>query len=409
MIPRLKNKKARAQLEQASTRVYPTCVPTYKVTYHLYIRLPPAADGTTKTERHYYQKPATSISRPILPPPLDESSLPLLDASAAADFSGTPLPPVFPLSLEAIDDTTPKVLAQTVASFLQSSYQVPAGECRDTALWGGGSPAGLNSLFGICSDLLKNVFGRNFLGGYLLISTRAKSVFGSEAIPWAAIARQPAEYYDVEQFQVRFAETGLTKLTRSDWYELATDLAAGAGSGTAGFFRKPTSRRVSPPPRPETPPPLLIPHGLSFEKSQQEEVKASHRKREDVVAEKKVARLQRGEEEAGRVLGAEVLAQLENGTSKKKKGGRRRKAEDQLVPEEVAPTGHPSRARKKAEARFHLASLLLCLMRIHSKVKGNIGHRPTPQTRKPQKSPSPGAVIALVIAQGRARMVRAGF
>ncbi|KAJ7620822.1 hypothetical protein DFH06DRAFT_1143678 [Mycena polygramma] len=38
--------------------------------------------------------------------------------------------------------------------------EVPAGECRDTALWGGGSPAGLISLFGIRSDLLNNAFGR---------------------------------------------------------------------------------------------------------------------------------------------------------------------------------------------------------------------------------------------------------
>ncbi|KAJ7021329.1 hypothetical protein C8F04DRAFT_1195574 [Mycena alexandri] len=62
-----------------------------------------------------------------------------------------------------------------------------------------------------------------------------QAAFGSEDIPWAAVARVPNEYYDAE---VTFTSTGLVQLMRTEWYDLATTLASVAGAGTSGFFRK---------------------------------------------------------------------------------------------------------------------------------------------------------------------------
>ncbi|KAJ6452854.1 hypothetical protein C8R47DRAFT_1083614 [Mycena vitilis] len=56
-------------------------------------------------------------------------------------------------------------------------------------------------------------------------------------------------------FEAKFAETGLTELTRDEWHNLARALAAAAGPGTRGFFRKPPPRT----PSPCTPPPRTVP------------------------------------------------------------------------------------------------------------------------------------------------------
>ncbi|KAJ7623076.1 hypothetical protein DFH06DRAFT_1481835 [Mycena polygramma] len=323
---------------------------------------------------------------------------PLTAFSATRTNAAIPLPPVFPLSAEAIDETAPKVLAQTVASFLQSSYQ---------------------------------------------------SVFGSEDIPWAAIARDPAEYFDIEHFEIRFTETGFSELTRADWDKLATALVAGAGPGTAGFFRKP----ISPPPRPETPPPPPIdnPQAPPSPHSQQEEDEAARKKREEAVAVEEVARLQRDEEaarvlrdeeaarvlqdeeaarvlrdkkaarvlqdeeaarvlqdeeaarvlrdeeaarvlrdeeaarvlrdeEAARVLRDEENMQQDKDNGKKTRGGRKRKAEEQLVPEEVATTGRPSRVRKKPEdAQREHREKVLAEIRAAGKPRWNYELVPPPK------------------------------
>ncbi|KAJ7618180.1 hypothetical protein DFH06DRAFT_1483410 [Mycena polygramma] len=287
---------------------------------------------------------------------------PLTAFSATRTNAAIPLPPVFPLSAEAIDETAPKVLAQTVASFLQSSYQ---------------------------------------------------SVFGSEDIPWAAIARDPAEYFDIEHFEIRFTETGFSELTRADWDKLATALVAGAGPGTAGFFRKP----ISPPPRPETPPPPPIdnPQAPPSPHSQQEEDEAARKKREEAVAVEEVARLQRDEEaarvlqdeeaarvlrdeeaarvlrdeeaarvlrdeEAARVLRDEENMQQDKDNGKKKGGGRKRKAEEQLVPEEVATTGRPSRVRRKPEdAQREHREKVLAEIRAAGKPRWNYELVPPPK------------------------------
>ncbi|KAJ6545662.1 hypothetical protein B0H19DRAFT_1238394 [Mycena capillaripes] len=90
--------------------------------------------------------------------------------------------PVFPLSAEALNDTSVNMVAQTMTRFLVESYE---------------------------------------------------TVFGGEDIPWVSIAMTPNEYYEL-----CVGPTGLTDLKGAQWYELAGTLAAAAGTGTSDFFRK---------------------------------------------------------------------------------------------------------------------------------------------------------------------------
>ncbi|KAJ7710761.1 hypothetical protein B0H17DRAFT_1190456 [Mycena rosella] len=112
-------------------------------------------------------------------------------------------PPVFPLRADALDDISPKTLAQTATSFLVESY--PAA-------------------------------------------------FGSQETQWAAIANVPDEYYDAAQLPLGFSLTGLAELMRTQWYDLANTLVSVADAGTSGFFRKAHAAQA-PPLRPSTPSP----------------------------------------------------------------------------------------------------------------------------------------------------------
>ncbi|KAJ7440437.1 hypothetical protein FB451DRAFT_1191608 [Mycena latifolia] len=118
--------------------------------------------------------------------------------------------PVFPLSAEELDDHSHKTLMQVVTKYLEESF--------DTA-------------------------------------------FGVGEIPWAEIASQPDKFYDATRFQLGFALTGLTDLSRGEWYELAGTLAANAGAGTLGFFRQAPAHPESPPrsPSPDLSPPVSLP------------------------------------------------------------------------------------------------------------------------------------------------------
>ncbi|KAJ6468154.1 hypothetical protein C8R47DRAFT_1078440 [Mycena vitilis] len=134
---------------------------------------------------------------------------PLKDFVATREKSAQAPPPVFPLSLAALDDTGHKTLAQAVCDYLVRSYD---------------------------------------------------AAFGTQDIPWGSIATAPGDFYETAGFEAKFAETGLTELTRDEWHNLARALAAAAGPGTRGFFRKPPPR--TPPPRtasPHTPPPRTPP------------------------------------------------------------------------------------------------------------------------------------------------------
>ncbi|KAJ7107972.1 hypothetical protein C8R43DRAFT_1140118 [Mycena crocata] len=114
---------------------------------------------------------------------------------------------VFTISIEDLEEKSPKEIMQAVSTFLAQSYYI---------------------------------------------------VFGAEDIPWAAIAVAPEEYYDVDNFPAGFASTGLEAFTRAQWYDLAQILASIAGPGTSGFFRKRSVTVASPVPS-RSPSPMLPP------------------------------------------------------------------------------------------------------------------------------------------------------
>ncbi|KAJ7747634.1 hypothetical protein DFH07DRAFT_962433 [Mycena maculata] len=120
--------------------------------------------------------------------------------------------PVFPLSIEALDDISLNKLAETVRTFLVVSY---------------------------------------------------KAVFEDKDIPWATIATEPDTYYDAAKFQLGVTRDGLIGITGMQWHQLATTLVSGTGTGTSGFFCKPPAPpvRASPPPLPPVcmPLPVLLP------------------------------------------------------------------------------------------------------------------------------------------------------
>ncbi|KAJ7659372.1 hypothetical protein B0H17DRAFT_1212974 [Mycena rosella] len=101
---------------------------------------------------------------------------PLTEYVATREASVKDTRPIFPLSAEALDDVTPKILTQTVTTFLAESYE---------------------------------------------------AVFGAGDIPWAAIASAPDDFYDAAQPPLRFTATGLAGLTRPQCYDLASTLVSG--------------------------------------------------------------------------------------------------------------------------------------------------------------------------------------
>ncbi|KAJ7024816.1 hypothetical protein C8F04DRAFT_1269959 [Mycena alexandri] len=69
--------------------------------------------------------------------------------------------------------------------------------------------------------------------------TDEDAAFGDEVIPWASIASKPEEYYDTKKFDdVVFTADGVEGLKGGQWFTLGAALAAGAGEGSSGFFRK---------------------------------------------------------------------------------------------------------------------------------------------------------------------------
>ncbi|KAJ7021732.1 hypothetical protein C8F04DRAFT_1195129 [Mycena alexandri] len=113
---------------------------------------------------------------------------PLQEYAAARDGPLEPAAPVFSLTAEALDDMSPNAVAQAVTTFLIKSYQ---------------------------------------------------AAFGNEVIPWATIASKPEGYYDTSKFNdVVFTADGPQGVKSTEWFVLGAALAAGAGEGSSGFFRK---------------------------------------------------------------------------------------------------------------------------------------------------------------------------
>ncbi|KAJ6460024.1 hypothetical protein DFH09DRAFT_1114969 [Mycena vulgaris] len=107
---------------------------------------------------------------------------PLKEHAVTRDAVVKGAPPVFPLTTEVLEETVPKVTAETVGSFLVEAYD---------------------------------------------------HAFGTQEIEWAAIATKPTDYYDTTIFECTFAVTGLLGFKQPQWYEVATALASGAGVGTS--------------------------------------------------------------------------------------------------------------------------------------------------------------------------------
>ncbi|KAJ7434808.1 hypothetical protein B0H11DRAFT_2257889 [Mycena galericulata] len=265
-----------------------------------------------------------------------------------------------------------------------------------------------------------------------------EAAFVSEDIPWAAIASQPNEYYDTAKFEVSFASNGVSELTLAEWHELAKKLAAGAGAGTSGFFRKvpppmPAPPRSPSPHRSTSPPPA---EGREAERLKEREAEERDREaahlrceaeeaarlrreaevREAEEREREVARRGHKAEEAARLrreaeereaeereaeehereaerlrCEAEELeeegrhAEEEEVPPVPKKTGRKRKAVIQLVPEDAGVAGvagRPSRTRKTPkEAELERAA----------KIKATVHGAGKPGYEYVERSPVKGA------------------
>ncbi|KAJ7041717.1 hypothetical protein C8F04DRAFT_1252645 [Mycena alexandri] len=113
----------------------------------------------------------------------------LQEYAATRDGPLEPAAPVFALTVEALNDMSPNSVAQAAMAFLIKSYQ---------------------------------------------------AAFGDEVISWATIiASKLEEYYDTSKFNdVVFTADGPQGVKGAEWFVLGAALAAGAGEGSSGFFRK---------------------------------------------------------------------------------------------------------------------------------------------------------------------------
>ncbi|KAJ7802971.1 hypothetical protein B0H13DRAFT_651179 [Mycena leptocephala] len=238
---------------------------------------------------------------------------PLQDFVAARDNSARPAPPVFPVSAEALDDMSPNMVAQTVTGFLVKSYH---------------------------------------------------AVFGSEDIPWTAIASTPDEYYDTVKFDIAFGSKGLEELKSTQWHALATTLASGAGEGTSGS----SARHLQWPARRRS----MGWHGGGggggggasqagggggARLKQEEEARSKREAEEARLKREEEARLKREEEEARlkREEEARLKREKEEQAGRSQEGdtpkplGRKRKPEEQLVPEDASAVRRTGRTRLTPE------------------------------------------------------------
>ncbi|KAJ6563269.1 hypothetical protein DFH09DRAFT_1315453 [Mycena vulgaris] len=199
---------------------------------------------------------------------------PLQDYAAARDGSSRPVAPVFPVSAEALDDMSPNMVAQTVTDFLLKSY---------------------------------------------------KAAFGDENIPWPAITTAPDQYYDVGKFELVFSSSGLQGFKSAQWHGLGGVLAAGAGEGSSGFFRKGSA----------------VACGEEGEEGE-EEAERSKRKREEEDARVQEAALK--EEEDARVREAARKEEEEEAERLK----RRREEENARVQEAARKEEEDARVREAA-------------------------------------------------------------
>ncbi|KAJ7718469.1 hypothetical protein B0H16DRAFT_1797469 [Mycena metata] len=148
---------------------------------------------------------------------------------------------------------------------------------------------------------------------FLMASYQA--AFGNEDIPWAAIASTPDKFYETANFpQIVVSSTGLIGLKgAAAWYPWASSLAAGAGKGSAGFFRKPAAVA-----------------GDDSEHTAAE--KEEHEKREQAAKAAEAARLKEEEEKQQQAAAAEARL---NEEEKREQAGKAAADAARLKEEEV--------------------------------------------------------------------------
>ncbi|KAJ6472975.1 hypothetical protein DFH09DRAFT_1343682 [Mycena vulgaris] len=228
--------------------------------------LPKGVDIRQRFEDQYPQLVTNSINAMYA-----WAKKPLQDYAAARDGSSGPVAPVFPVSAEALDDMSPNMVAQTVTVFLLKSY---------------------------------------------------KAAFGDENIPWPAITTAPDQYYDVGKFELVFSSSGLQGFKGAQWHGLGAVLAAGAGEGSSGFFRKGSA--------------------VACGEEGEEEAERSKRKREEEDA--RVQEVARKEEEDARVQEAARKEEEEEAERLK----RRREEEDARIQEAARKEEEDARIREAA-------------------------------------------------------------
>ncbi|KAJ7438426.1 hypothetical protein FB451DRAFT_1192661 [Mycena latifolia] len=139
--------------------------------------------------RQPFEKQYTKVASDCINAMYAWAEKPLQDYGGAPAASARPAPPVFAFTMEALNDMSPNMVAHTKSKI--TNYE-------DTS----------------------------------------EAVFGSEDIPWAAIASAPGDYYDTTKFTITFGSNGLGGVKSTEWHPLAMALASSAGEGTSGFFRK---------------------------------------------------------------------------------------------------------------------------------------------------------------------------
>ncbi|KAJ7046074.1 hypothetical protein C8F04DRAFT_1387739 [Mycena alexandri] len=287
---------------------------------------------------------------------------------AARDGSGEPAMPVFPYSAEDLDDMSPNSVAQSITTFLMKSYE---------------------------------------------------AVFGTDNIPWAAIASTPDQYYDTNKFDLLFDSDGLGKLKGAKWFTLGSALAMGAGEGTPGFFRKvpavvgeeeeegatAEAARVKEAEAEVARVKEAEAEAARVKQQQQMEEAARVKEAETEAAQVKeaeaeaawvkeaeaeVARVKEAEAEAARVKKQQVEeaaarakeAEVEAARAKGRKG-RKRKAEDELVPEPEEERRWPVRNRQTPQEAERERNQKAAEEAARGKVKPSFEYVDTNPAKKP--------------------------
>ncbi|KAJ7812258.1 hypothetical protein B0H14DRAFT_2605892 [Mycena olivaceomarginata] len=123
---------------------------------------------------------------------------------------------------------------QLVSDSINTMYEWAKNGLQDYAAARDGSPGQPAPVFPVSVEALDN------MSPNMVAQTSYKAAFGDETqnIPWPTIATAPDQYYDVGKFDLVFSSSGLEGFKGTQWHLLGAALAVGTGDGSSGFFRK---------------------------------------------------------------------------------------------------------------------------------------------------------------------------